>query len=209
MSQKQFFKDNGYLPISNLIKDSDSLRYPVPLNRGSFTYHGSIDQFQFDPKEHQVEGSLSRYNFPAYKDLHFLIKKEVENILEMKLYPTYYYDRFYFANQELKVHRDRPACEISVTLQMSTNKEEPWDIWFKNYNNEDVSVTMNNGDGCIYRGNDLFHWRKPLKSKYNKFQNYYRKLKKLDDDTYHHQAFFHYVNADGPCLEYAFDNGNN
>ena len=206
MSQKEFFKDYGYVYIPNMIANPEQIYCPVPLTRGTLNY-GSVDKFVHESVEKQVEGSLSRYNYPPFKKLHSLVKNEVENILDMRLYPTYYYDRFYFVNQKLERHTDRPACEISVTLQISTNKEEPWDIWFNTYKKENVNILMNNGDSCIYRGCDLPHWRHPLESKYNKFENFYRKLKKLDDDTYHHQVFFHYVNADGPCLQYAFDQG--
>lgn len=204
MSYKQFFEERGYVYIPNMILNPEELYCPVPLVRGTYNY-GSIDQYVYDAVEKQVEGSLSRYNYPPFKDLHFLVKNEVENILDMKLYPTYYYDRFYFVDQELERHTDRPACEISVTLQISTNREEPWDIWFNDFKSENANVSMNNGDACIYRGCNLLHWRKPLESKYTKFQNYYRRLKKLDDDTYHHQVFFHYVDADGPCLQHAYD----
>ena len=89
---------------------------------------------------------------------------------------------FTFVDQELERHTDRPACEISVTLQISTNREEPWDIWFNDFKSENANVSMNNGDACIYR-DATSYIEKPLESKYTKFQNYYRRLKKLDDDT--------------------------
>lgn len=205
MSAKQFFNDNGYYFVPKIIENPEELFCPVPLNRGQFVYHGSMQKFDYSPEESQVDGSLSRYNIPIYKNLHFLIKNKIENILDMDLYPTYFYDRFYFAGQQLKRHTDRPACEISVTLQISTNSKNPWEIWFNNYKNEDIKISMTNGDGCIYKGTDLPHWRNPLQSKYNKVQKFIRKIKKVQDDTYHHQIFLHYVDANGPYLQYAFD----
>ena len=40
----------------------------------------------------------------------------------------------------------------------------------------------------------------------NKFLNY---LQKKVDDTYHHQIFFHYVNAQGPYVHFAYDTNIN
>ena len=67
------------------------------------------------------------------------------------------------------------------------------------------SVKMNNGDGVIYKGVEIEHWRNKLDSKYNSFQRYVKKLRKIDDDTYHHQIFFHYVKAQGNYVHFAYD----
>ena len=48
---------------------------------------------------------------------------KLEKELGRKLYNTYYYDRFYFPGQALTRHADRDACEISVTVHVSTNLE--------------------------------------------------------------------------------------
>lgn len=209
MNSKQFFKTHGYYFVPKIVKDPENLFCPVPPMRGQMVYFGnSLDKFQYIAEEQQVKGSLSRYNIPIYKDLHFLVKKEIEHILDMDLYPTYFYDRFYFEGQELVRHTDRPSCEISVTLQISTNLKNPWEIWFETYKGNQVNVSMNNGDACIYRGMDLPHWRNPMKSRYNKIEQMYRKIKKLEDDTYLHQIFLHYVDANGPCLQHAFDRIN-
>ena len=111
----------------------------------------------------------------------------------MDLLPTYYFDRFYYVGQELSKHRDREACEISVTLQISTNSSKPWPIWFETPDGKDISVEMKNGDAVIYRGCERLHWREPLKG---------------DRNTYHHQIFLHYVNSQGPFVHYAHDPGN-
>jgi hypothetical protein len=35
-----------------------------------------------------------------------------------RLYPTYSYARLYKPGEELKKHKDRPACEISATITL-------------------------------------------------------------------------------------------
>ena len=78
-----------------------------------------------------VEGSVSRYNHPQYRRIHIGIGHKIAEIIGRKLYPTYFYDRYYFPGQELTRHADRDACEISVTVHVSTNIKEDWPIWIK------------------------------------------------------------------------------
>ena len=199
MTNHSSFEENGYLFVPGMVVDPENLFCPVPKERGQINYYRK-DKFTHEPEESQVNGSLSRYNFPLYKELHYLVKKEVEEILGIDLHPTYYYERFYFTGQQLKRHSDRSSCEVSVTLQISTNRKEPWPIWFEKPDGSESFVNMKNGDAVIYKGCEREHWREPLESKYNRFQRIFKK-----DDTYHHQIFLHYVNANGPYVNYAFD----
>ena len=139
MNAKQFFAENGYYFVPKIVENPENLFCHVPNIRGQLLFydHGKV---QHIPEEVQVNGSISRYNIPTYKDLHILIKNKIEKILDMDLYPTYFYDRFYFVGQELTRHTDRPSCEISVTLQISTNSKNPWEIWFETYKNAYKSV---------------------------------------------------------------------
>jgi hypothetical protein len=207
MSNNESFEKNGYLFLPGLIVNPDALKVPVPKERGQLNYFNNrMDQVSFTPEEKQVNGSIARYNIPIYRELHYLVKKEIENVLQMQLYPTYFYDRFYFVGQQLKRHSDRPACEVSVTLQISSNHpKDPWPIWFERPDGSESCVIMNDGDGAVYKGCEREHWRDPLSSKYNKKQKFWRKLRKLPDDTYHHQIFLHYVDANGPFVHHAYD----
>ena len=51
----------------------------------------------------------------------------VEKEINLKLIPTYCYVRKYFKGSTLSTHKDRDACEISLTLHLGGDK--PWDIW--------------------------------------------------------------------------------
>jgi len=204
------FEKNGYLFIPRLIGDPENLYCPCPLNEHGERLTGKlgyqrVDKFTYIPNELQVPGSLARYNVPMYKQLHFLVRKQVEKTLGMDLLPTYFYDRFYYVGQELKRHSDRPACEVSVTLQISTNSENPWPIWFNRPDGSDGYVVMKNGDAAVYKGYEREHWRDPLESKYNRMQRFIRKVRGMKDDTYHHQIFLHYVNSQGPFVHFAND----
>ena len=210
MSKNESFEKNGYLFLPQLISDPENLYCPCPLNEHGERLTGQLnyqraDKFTYCPDEKQVNGSLARYNVPMYKQLHYLVRKQVEKSLGMDLLPTYFYDRFYYVGQQLKRHSDRPACEVSVTLQISTNSENPWPIWFNRPDGSDGYVVMKNGDAAVYKGCEREHWRDPLESKYTGMQRRIRKFRKMEDDTYHHQIFLHYVNSQGPFVHFAND----
>ena len=125
--------------------------HPVPENKGQYNYYGkNLDNFNYQEVENQVEGSTSRYWHPQYRQTHTDIRLKLEKILGRKLYNTYYYDRFYYPGQELKRHADRDACEISVTVHVSTNLEDEdkdWPIWIKTpdtySDNKKTSIIVN------------------------------------------------------------------
>ena len=210
ISSRQKFDQDGYLFVPNAVADPLNLYCPPPVDTdgkrlvGQQTYirHNRIE---YNPTEEQVNGSLARYNHPSYKRVHHLILKLIENILEMDLLPTYFYDRFYYQGQKLSRHKDRPSCEISATVQISTNREGAWPIWFQLPDNTESSVSMKDGDMVIYKGCEREHWREPLQSKYGIMNKFFNNVKMKVDDTYHHQIFFHYVNAQGPYVHFAYD----
>lgn len=210
MSKNKTFEKNGYLFVPGLIENPKKLFDPPPVNENGERIMGQMkylrkDKVTFTTIEKQVPGALARYNTPIYKELHYTVRKKIETILGMDLLPTYYYDRFYYVGQQLKRHSDRPACEVSVTLQISTNRKEPWPIWFERPDGSESYVLMENGDAVIYKGCEREHWRDPLQSRYGKWENKWRALIKKKDDTYHHQIFLHYVNAQGPFVHHAND----
>lgn len=210
----QFDKD-GYFVVKNLWDPKDLFCNP-PEQTGQYNYYGKLDKFSYEPLEMQVEGSTSRYYYPPYKYAHSQIRLKLEKIIGKKLYNTYYYDRFYNPGQALSNHADRDACEISVTVHVSSNLTQPWPIWIKTpdtYDDpekkteivkkgENRSVILNPGDGMIYKGCERPHWRDPMPTEYRRTW-YGRKVEK--EGLYYHQIFFHYVLADGQRAHFAGD----
>jgi hypothetical protein len=209
------FEKNGYLVIKDLWDPKD-LYCDVPEIRGQINYYGKLNKFHHEPLEIQVEGSLARYYYPPYKFTHSQIRKKLEKVIGSELYNTYYYDRFYFPGQELTKHADRDACEISVTVHISSNLKEPWPIWIKTpdtYDDpnhkmnilkkgENRSVILKPGDGMVYKGCERPHWRDPMPTEYTK--TWYGKRKEKEG-LYYHQVFFHYVLANGYRAHFAGD----
>jgi len=200
-------ESDGYLVVDNLWPASE-LYSQLPNERGQIKYRGSLEKFDHNEEEPQVKGSLSRYSYPLYKSAHTGIRLKIEKIIGRKLYNTYYYDRFYFPGQELIRHTDRPACEISVTVHVSTNLAKPWPICIKKpdiYTDDkktevlskgsNAEAFLSPGSGMIYKGCERPHWRGIMPE--NDFNS--------GELTYYHQVFFHYVLADGAYAHYAFD----
>jgi hypothetical protein len=164
-----------------------------------------MDKYDYCPDEKQVPGSLARYNIPIYRELHFLVKKEIEKRLGMDLHPTYFYDRFYSPGQVLKRHSDRPACEVSVTLQISTTLKNPWPIWFERPDGSESYVLMNNGDAAVYKGCEREHWRDAMPDEVPWWKKKVAKIRGKEIVQTHHQVFLHYVDANGPFVHCSFD----
>ena len=175
------------IQLNNLVDVRGIIEEP-PKDRGKFGYDkkGRLNSWI---EEGQVAGSLARYNHPKFIELHTCVMEMVEQVIHEKLYPTYYFDRFYFRGQELKRHSDRGSCEISVSMHISTNAKYPWPIYFE-VDNTVKELTCKPGDAILYKGCELDHWREPLKG---------------PSDTYFHQIFFHYVRANGYYLQHAYD----
>lgn len=202
-TRNESFEENGYLVIKNLW-DPEELYHPVPPERGQMNWWGrKMDQFTHHEVEMQVEGSLARYWHPQYRSIHCGIRLKLEKIIGRKLYNTYYYDRFYFAGQELVKHADRDACEISVSVHISTNIEECWPFKIKTVGGKERSLCLEPGDGLLYKGCERPHWRDPLPSRHK--GGILGRWKRRNDDTYYHQIFFHYVLADGQRAHCAND----
>ena len=200
------FDKNGYLVLKNLWS-VDELYRPMPEERGQINYWGkNPDQFNHDPVEQQVEGSLAVYSHPQYRQIHTGVRLKLEEVIGRKLYNTYYYDRAYFDSQALHPHADRDACEISVSIHISSNIDTEWAFWIKTPDTytdkkktqvlvpgENRQLFLQPGDGILYRGCDRPHWREPMPGKVKRDYKIFGKK----TSKFYHQVFFHFVLADG------------
>ena len=209
------FEKDGYLVVKDLW-DAEDLYHPLPDIKGQLNYWSKdVTQFSHNPVEGQVEGSLARYWHPQYRNAHTGIRRKLEKIIGRTLYNTYYYDRYYFPGQALTKHADRDACEISVSIHVSTNLPDKLKDWaFKiktpdTYTDnkktavlvpgEERSAILNPGDGLLYKGCERPHWRDAMPTP--------EKVEDAPKEYYYHQIFFHYVLQDGQRAHCAWDRG--
>ena len=213
-TRNEQFDKEGYLVVKDLW-NPDELYHPLPEQRGQLNYWDmDVTKYTHIEKEAQVDGSLARYWHPQYRTIHTGIRHKLEKIIGRKLYNTYYYDRYYFPGQELSIHSDRDACEISVSVHISTNlrgEDANWPFKIKTPDTytddtrrvvdvagEERSLVLKPGDGLLYKGCERPHWRDPMPGRRKRdilFKNPY----------YYHQIFFHYVLQDGERAHCAWD----
>ena len=113
---------------------------------------------------------------------------DIEDVLGEEVLPTYSYARLYSNGDELKPHKDRPACEISMTVQLGRSHHYAWPIYMGG-----SRVDMGEGDGVLYLGRAIEHWRNVCDG---------------PEGYYSGQVFLHYVKKNGECANEAGDSKN-
>ena len=110
--------------------------------------------------DHQCPSSLSLGGDAALDAVLEWIRPEVGKLVGFELAPTYSYTRQYAKREVLTRHTDRAACEISVTAAIQIPKGAgPSVVHLKPPNFDETKVEMFEGDGCVYAGTEVEHWR--------------------------------------------------
>ena len=121
----------------------------------------------------------------VFETLMWKMHEKMQLSTGLELLPTYSYRRLYCNGNVLHKHKDRPSCEISITIKLSDSGDYNWPIWM-----EGIPYDLEDGDAVIYRGCDLAHWRDKCDA---------------PDGYTMGQAFLHYVDKNGPYSDYAYD----
>jgi len=111
---------------------------------------------------------------------------KMEELTARRLYPTYAYFRVYRHGDILKRHKDREACEFSLTVCLGYEGASVWPIFIEGAKGV-FGAKLAPGDALLYKGIDCDHWREPF------------------DGLSASQVFLHYVDQDGPYKEWRFD----
>lgn len=171
-------KEKNYVPAPQLIDSSRALEMA-----DAFIQYSRDRRIPGDP---QAPSSPSVYNYMPFVRLLVELTPKISDLAGEPVLPTYAYARVYSHGATLARHRDRPACEVSVTLNLK--KDAPWEIFFQRPDGVEVGVDMAPGDGVVYQGCVADHWRDAFKG-----QEYV-------------QVFLHYVRAFGQYQWAYFDN---
>lgn len=165
----EFYK-NGYMIVKGLLPIEDVKNISKHLKEREAVGSGSRN-------DEQVEDSIAFYSDNFLLGYQYEVLKSIEKITGLDLFKTYNYARIYKKGNILRVHTDREACEISVTIDLGG---DPWSIWVLDRDENPIEIKLEPGDGVIYRGCTTNHWRA-----------------KFDGDE-HVQVFMHYVDKHGP-----------
>ena len=155
-----------------------------------YSFYTFLSKVSYEGFEQQVPLSYSVHTDPLIESLSTISHPKMEKITGLELLPTYTYFRLYMPGDILKPHIDREACEISVTICLGWDykgvaNDYRWPIYI-----EGTRVDLDIGDAAIYKGLDVEHWR-------DEFIAY--------EDSWHAQAFLHYVDKNGPHAEHIWD----
>lgn len=170
--------ENNYLVIPNFISQERAKHLA-----NDFIQYCKDNEL---PGDNQAPNSHSIYNHLDFLELLCEKTPEVSKLIEETVLPTYSYARVYGEGSVLEKHKDRDACEISLTLHL--DGDQPWPIWIETPDHEKRFVSLNPGDAMLYLGTIASHWRE----KYT--------------GDYYSQVFLHYVRSRGDCCYAYFDN---
>lgn len=175
----KFFAANKYLFVKGLLQDPlliTAHRYALMQTQVGKT-------IMDDP---QAPNTPSFYGDALMESLLDLLCPSVEQMSGLRLYPTYSYFRVYKKGDVLEAHRDRPSCEISMTVTLGFEATDRWPICFS-HEGKATQAELDPGDAIIYRGCELNHWREQFTGEYQA------------------QVFLHYVDQNGPHAEWKYD----
>ncbi len=169
------FKKNGYVPLRQLI-------HPFTLAALRRYYRHAIRRGVIRLGDEQTSRRYAVHNESVARFFHYQIANAVSAIVGETIKPSYVYFGSYLSGAELKKHTDRAQCEFSVTLCVDFSPEPElatsWPIRLDTPEGA-VKVYQALGDGLVYRGTKVPHYRHVLA-----------------DGCTSTSIFFHYVPAD-------------
>lgn len=182
MNSVELFEKHKYVHLKDFLVKENCEQLVVELRK--LVAEGKTTKDEQCPLSQAVHGA------PVFDSLLDQLTPHFEAASGKKLYPTYAYARLYDTQgEELVLHRDRPACEISATITLGF-EGDVWPIYMGH--NEDKSeateINMEVGDAVLYRGMDVYHWRE-----------------KYTEGKWQAQVFLHYVDQEGPHAEWKYD----
>jgi hypothetical protein len=173
------FGRQGYVVVRGLVAASQTAAVRAHLEQ--CTAAGTMNL-----RDTLVPQTPAIYGDPVIDGLMGELLPKIEFCTGLALYPTYSYARIYKCGDRLPPHRDRPACEISISLNLGQVPDTPWPLYLRNKVGA-VEAILKPGDALLYRGIDLTHWREPYTG---------QSLA---------QVFMHYVDQHGPHAGERFD----
>ncbi len=171
--------------------------------------HADLPPGPITPQPHTATPILGRAAFEIYGNAYppmqaflWALTPTMETITGQRLVPTYDYFRIYREGDICRVHRDRPACQHSLSLTLDYSDDVMWPLEVgaagptgpKDHLADDfgaeghVALPMSVGDAVAYRGVEHRHGRTMP-----------------NPNAWSAHLFLHWVDPDGPFADQAFD----
>ena len=144
---------------------------------------GEMEKCEQCPLSHWV------YDDPLFAEVQKSLLDILVAKLGLNLLTSFSMVRYYPKGEELVRHRDREAAEFVLSVTIDFNGQQHWPLYLQKDQPEAIchELPLEVGDGVIFSGGDLYHWREPL------------------ENDWQIQAFFFFVDGDGPYKDHAGD----
>tara|TARA_R110000824_G_scaffold365658_3_gene554193 strand:- start:208 stop:819 length:612 start_codon:yes stop_codon:yes gene_type:complete len=110
-----------------------------------------------DEVEHENSWNLNSH--AAFDSILFTSTREMMQMCEVELIPTYYYARIYLNGADMNGHTDRESCQFSASINLGQSHRYP--IFIQNKKTSKyVEIDLQPGDALIYKGIEQKHYRK-------------------------------------------------
>jgi hypothetical protein len=181
---KAEFEKNGFVKIKGVLSPDMIEMYKAFID---ISHLKGIRKPEFGP---YLGGNIDSIDHNVLDDSILLSCKHIiEKVWGIpNMVPSYAFSREYYKGSELKLHRDREACQYSISLTMCKMGEGSTPLWFSENDDKSnaIPVDLDEGDAIIFNGGSDYggkwHWRDPLEI----------------DSLF--QLFLHYVHPDTPTL---------
>ena len=182
MPTEQALTDTGFAIIPDLL-DQSQVRLVSEAMEASL----AIDAMR-KRNDNVVTEADDEYSPPIGEMLMRHCRKTIETEIDRELVEAYAYWRIYHAGALLLRHRDREACEISVSIPISVEPSgSDWPLMIEDLNGQRRSIELSPGSAIVYLGQKIEHWRETFGGERQK------------------QLLFHYVLKDGDSSDHALD----
>ena len=180
--------DNNFVPLSKFISEEEAAkladefiqfnninRYPSDLTNGIVTSGNDIG----------TDDCSVVHNLVSAVELLCNKTHIISEVVGETVFPTYTFGRIYRNGCSLLEHVDRQACEISLTINLRSDKD--WPIIIKRPDGQPCAFDMSPGSAVLYLGCIAPHWRE------------------LYNGQEYIQLFLHYVRSRGAYSNCCFD----
>ncbi len=149
------FATHGYVPISGLI-------HPLHIAELRRYFRRQIRKGRIPLGDAQSSRRYAAHNDVVARFFHVQLTKAVSDLVGEIVKPSYVYVAAYQSGARLEKHTDREQCEFSITLCLDYSPEpEGATNWPLRLDTKEGTVTVYQalGDGLLYRGRALPHYR--------------------------------------------------
>jgi len=203
MAESPDYWRDGYLALPAFVAEPVARAFLAQL-KGDLDRH-RVDVARLRQKSNLLQREaveLYGLQYPPMMGFLWGMTSTVAAHVGKRLLPTYCYFRVYRQGDICRVHSDRYSCEHSISLMLATSDNQPWPLDMGSQHIDTPreradadfgdeahsSVPMLAGDAVLYQGVHRLHGR--LTPNPNRWSAH---------------LFLHWVDADGPYAEHAFE----